>query len=39
MKECNHNHNKTIVVLQAFAAIEVIGEKCEKCQEIIKIIK
>lgn len=35
---CPHS-NTVIVVLDAFAMVEVIGHKCEACGEIVKIIK
>ena len=36
----NCQHKKTtIVVLSAFAAVEVIGYKCTKCGKIIKTVK
>lgn len=33
---CEHRE-VVIVVLQAFAKVEVIGYKCQKCGEIVKI--
>ena len=39
-KKINCLHTETvIVVLNAFAMVEVIGHKCEACGEIVKIIK
>jgi len=37
MCKCNHNYEKTIVVLQAFAMFEQIGIKCSECNEIIEV--
>jgi hypothetical protein len=35
--DCPHT-TTVIVVLEAFAMVEVIGHKCTQCQEIVKII-
>jgi hypothetical protein len=38
MCKCDHNYEKTIVVLQAFEMFEQIGIRCTNCNEIIEII-
>jgi len=37
MLKCDHNYEKTIVVIQAFAMFEQIGMKCSNCEEIIEV--
>lgn len=36
--KCNHKQT-TIVVVDAFAIVEVIGYKCTKCGEIVRTVK
>ncbi len=38
MCQCDHNYEKTIVVLAAFAMFEQAAIKCTNCNEIIEVI-